>query len=87
VRPEEKRKRWKGQASTGRLGVVPVYHRNTVLINEIWDKFMKERQIMDYQVGVQSNFCSWPTVLTGDNLARGISAGKGGGNSEGERTC
>ncbi|KAF8345110.1 hypothetical protein F5887DRAFT_1074758 [Amanita rubescens] len=49
VRPEQKRKRWKGLASTGRIGVVPVYSRDTIHIGEIWDKFTKERQIKDNQ--------------------------------------
>ena len=72
VRPEEKRKRWRRLASTGRLGVVPVHHRDAVLIGEIWNKFMEERRIMDYQVGVQSDFCSRPAALTRDDLARWI---------------
>jgi hypothetical protein len=71
ARPEQKRKRWKGLASTGRIGVVPVYSRDTVHIGKIWDKFTKERQIMDNQVGL-SNFCSRPVALTRDNLAREI---------------
>ena len=71
MRPEEKKWR-RGLASTGRLGVVPVHHRNTVLIDEIWNKFMEERRIMDCQVGVQSDLCSRPAALTGDNLARWI---------------
>ncbi len=73
VRPEEKRKRWKVQAPTGRVGVVPVYSRDAVRISEIWDKFTKERQIMDYQAGVQSDFCSRPAVLTGGFSVRDTS--------------
>jgi len=59
VSPTEKRRvKWfRGLASTGKLGVVPVYRRDTVHIDKIWDKFAKERHIMDNQVSVHSDFC------------------------------
>jgi len=56
-RTEKRRAKWfKGLASTGKLGVVPVYRRDTVHIDEIWDKFTNERHIMDNRVSVHSNF-------------------------------
>ena len=39
-------------SSTGMLGVVPVYHRGAALIEEVWDGFMKERQVTSKKVGV-----------------------------------
>ena len=43
---------WSNLPSTGTLGVVPVYRRDAALIEEIWDGFMKERQVMSQKVSV-----------------------------------
>ena len=41
-------------SSTGMLGVVPVYRRGAALIEEVWDGFMKERQVTSKKVGIIS---------------------------------
>ena len=49
----ERKAGWRsGLSSTGTFGVVPVYRRGAALIEEVWDGFMKERQVTSKKVGI-----------------------------------
>lgn len=63
VKTSERRKTWgRRRSSTGRLGGVLVYRRDSVHIETIWDYFTKEKQIMNKQVS-----CSFKSLVCGAN--------------------
>lgn len=56
---KKKARWWSGWSSTGMLGAVPVYRRDTALVEEIWDEFVKERQIISEKVSIYLHPCWW----------------------------